>query len=85
MGEGGGEVLIPFCSQILRTILTLHKRGNLKYVLLCTKVSEKSRGFQEMHEKNSPVTYISGGKSSLRLVHKFLNHTCLSIKFTLQY
>ena len=42
-GEGvGGEVLIPFCSQIIRTILTSHKRENLKYVLLCTKVSEKS-------------------------------------------
>ena len=41
--------------------------------------------FKKCMKKNSPVTYISGGKSSLRLVHKFLNHTCLSIKFTLQY
>ena len=41
-------------------------------------VSGKSWGFYEI-EKNSWVRYISGGKSHLLLVHKFTNHSNLSL------
>ena len=57
-----------------------YKRNNFKFHSLQTRFLGNLEVFKDC-EKYSRVTYISGAKSRLTLIHKFLNDAHLSLKF----
>ena len=59
------------------------EKGNLQISFFCVQGYWEILIFSRNERGNWRVTYISGGKSRLTLVHKFTNHARLSVKFTL--
>ena len=83
-GSDGSRFTLEFkkdarISNILNCILRItNLKGKLRISLLVCNVLGKYRAFTKWN-KNSQFTYISGGKSRLTLVFKFMNHARLRV------
>ena len=77
VGRGEGRMLISFQVRLLEKFTRhVNERGSSN-LSSCMKVFGEIMRFSRVKKRQSWVTYTLGGKSHLKLVHKFTNQAFL--------
>ena len=83
MGGGReGRMLISFQVRFLDKFTRHVNERGTSNLSSCIKVFREIMRFSRVERRQLWVTFTLGGKSHLKLVHKFTNQARLSVKFT---